>query len=382
MRLVKINEIFGFSETKWKMLRLIYIAVYIVKGDLRNHMIFEPFMYQAIKPKVGGISLMTKKSRILYLLKFLYEHSDEDNPVSSKDIIEHLTKQGFEIHRTTIGSDIAQLLEIGIDVVTLRSSPNRYFIGQRRLELMETKMLIDAVSASKFLTEKKSVALIKKIETLTSSAKARELHRGIDISRTIKPTNEKIYYTLDTIVNAIQNKHWIAFRYFEYTPDKEHVYKYDGYIYEVCPYTTFWRDDRYYVMGYSKKHEKVAVFRVDRLDHTAVCLHPWLAPPIDFDPTTCANEIFEMFDGEVVIVELKCDNELMDIVVDKFGEDVDVIRIDTDNFKATVSVRISPRFYGWVFGFADRVKILSPETVRCEYIEIAKSIVASDSQSQ
>ncbi len=319
-----------------------------------------------------------KKSRILYTLKFLYENSDEKNPVSSKQIMEYLTEQGFEVHRTTINADIALISEIGIDVVTIRSSPNKYFIGERTLEPMELKMLVDAVSSSKFITEKKSELLVKKIEKLTSKWMAQELHREMDITKVTKPTNERIYYTLDTIMEAIQNKAWIDFKYFEYTPHKQRVYRHDGYLYEVCPYTTFWRDDHYYVVGHCRKYQKVVVFRIDRIDGARIYEDAWLPPPSGFDATIYANEIFEMFDGEPVTVELKCENHLMDVIIDKFGEDVDTLPLGSKCFKATVDIRLSPRFYAWVFGFCGAISIMSPASVKEEFVNLAKKVVLSE----
>lgn len=134
-----------------------------------------------------------KKARILYLLKYLYQHSDEYNPVSSKEIREYLTAQGFEIHRTTISSDIASLSEFGIDVVTIRSSPNRYFIGVRALEPHELKMLVDAIISSKFITAKESKELIEKISKLTSEHHSKDYtEKSICIRFTNQPTKKSI----------------------------------------------------------------------------------------------------------------------------------------------------------------------------------------------
>ena len=309
------------------------------------------------------------------MLKFLYENSDETHPVSSKEIMEYLTAEGFEIHRTTINADISLMLEIGIDVVVVRSSPNKYFIGERDLELVELKMLVDSVISSKAISNSKSEKLIKKIGKLTSKHLAEDLHREFYVDRVYKPCNESTYYTMDTIQEAIKKKSWIDFKYFEYTPNKERVYKYNGYVYEVCPYTTFWSDDHYYMVGYSRKHRKITVFRIDRMDKTRLYQDTYLPAPEDFDPSIYANKVFEMFDGDPCEVELRCSNKMMNVIVDKFGEDVETTTLGSRHFKATVNIHVSPRFYGWLFGFMGEISILAPLDVKDEYIKIAKKIV-------
>ena len=82
--------------------------------------------------------------------------------------MEYLDSLGIKVHRTTINTDIALMVEAGIDIITVRSSPNKYFLGDRQLELPELKMLVDAVASSKFITTKKSKQLIEKIGKLTS----------------------------------------------------------------------------------------------------------------------------------------------------------------------------------------------------------------------
>lgn len=317
---------------------------------------------------------MEKKSRILYLLKYLQENSDEDHPVSSGEIIKHLESEGIKIHRTTISADVALMVEAGIDVITVRSSPNKYFIGERQLQLAELKMLVDAVASSKFITAKKSEQLIEKIGKLTSEKLYEELHRKIYIERIIKPGNEQIYYTIDKIQEAIRNKKWIEFKYLEYTPEKKLTYKNKGYLYELCPFTTFWSDDRYYVVGHSKKHGRIANFRIDRMERTEITDIVAIECPEDFDPSIYANQVFEMFDGEIKTVELKCANELMNTIVDKFGEDVETTILDSTHFKAITRVSVSPRFYGWVFGFTGQISILAPDDVKKEYKALAKEI--------
>ena len=159
----------------------------------------------------------------------------------------------------------------------------------------------------------------------------------------------------------------IEFRYFDYTPDKQKVFKHDGYKYKFSPYTLFWSDDYYYVIGYSDKHEKIAHFRVDRMDKPRIKEKDIRPKPTNFSPSDYANEVFAMYDGETMKVELECENSLMNTIIDRFGESVQTSIVDDEHFIATAEVSVSPTFYGWVFQFEGKMRILSPDKVKQKY---------------
>ena len=323
--------------------------------------------------KVGGS--MEKKSRILYLLKYLHENSDDSHPVSSIDIMNYLSEQGIKMHRTTINSDIGHLQEIGFDIITIRSSPNKYFIGARQLQLPDLKLLVDAVASSKFITLKKSTELIEKISLLVSKNQALELKREIYTEHVIKPHNEETYYTTDRIQEAIRSKKVLEFKYLKYTATKELIFKNHGFAYVVSPYTMICSDDHYYMIGYSNKHKKVVTFRVDCIVQAEVLAITAYPTPTEFNPTIYTNQIFEMFNGTSTTIELKCSNDLMHAVVDRFGEGVNTSLLGSNHFKVITEICISQSFYGWVFGFGGKISILGPTEIKEEYRNIAKKII-------
>lgn len=146
---------------------------------------------------------METKPRILYLKQILEERTDEENPLSTTQLINILADEyGIPAHRTTIAKDITSLQEFGVDIVTIHSTQSKYFVASRKFELPELKLLIDAVESSKFITKKKSNALIKKIHTLTSNGQIAKLKRNNYVVNRIKPDNERIYYIIDAINDA------------------------------------------------------------------------------------------------------------------------------------------------------------------------------------
>lgn len=318
------------------------------------------------------------KFRPLYLLRVLEEYTDENHPLTTNELVELLQeKYGFTTHRTTIPADIKLLTEYGYDIITVKSSQNKYYIGSRRFELPELKLLIDAVQSSKFITAKKSKVLVEKLTSLASVHQAETLNRNIFFDENIKPANEKIYYIVDALNDAINQNKKVSFHYFDYLPTKEKHIKNNGSPYVISPYALAWNGDYYYLIGYSDEREIIMTFRVDRIDNKPVIREEEIIPaPDDFDVSEYANQVFQMFTGEEKTVQLKCENELMKNIIDRFGECVEVIETDDETFTVEVKVNVSSTFFGWVLGFGGEMKIVAPEDVKEQYRETClKSIV-------
>ena len=307
---------------------------------------------------------------LLLLRQYLYERTDEQHPASASDILAFWQQHGIQAGRKSVYTDIELLQNAGMDIVCVKSSQNKYFVGQRLFELPELKLLVDAVESSRFITEKKSTALIKKLGHLTSTAQAEQLNRRIYMGGTPKPENESIYYNVDTIHNAVQKKQQITFQYFEYTPKKEKILKHDGYKYRFSPCAMIWNRDCYYAVGWSEKHGKIAQFRVDRM--TAVePLEQTAVQTLDFDPAEYVRKVFGMYPDNLCTVELLCDYEVMRSVIDRFGENVRTETVDEQHFRATVEVAPSPPFFSWIFTFGGKIRIISPLTVLEEMRDMA-----------
>lgn len=314
------------------------------------------------------------KKRLLLILERLYKTTDEENPISTVELIEYLAGHGYTIDRKTLASDIKLLKDMDYDIVTIKSSPNKYFWGNRTFEIPELKLLIDAVSSSRFITKKKSKELIRKITALASETQSSALDRHIVATGRAKSDNKEIYYIVDTISDAISQKKKIQFKYTEYNENKEKVLRHDGEVYILSPYVLYWNEDYYYVVGYSDKHESVSAFRVDRLHKPTVTDLPAVKKPKGFNIDDYANKIFKMYDGDEVIVELECQNELMKYIIDRYGVNVDTEVCAENTFIARVPATLSPTFFGWVFQFAGKIKIRGPEEAKSNYRKMIDQI--------
>lgn len=299
--------------------------------------------------------------RVLELLKYLYLRTDEEHPATIAEMLDYLKGKGLQAVRQTVYGDLQDLIAVGIDVVVIKSTQNQYFIGARLFEYPELKMLTDAVASSKVISADKTNELIQKLCRLTSEAEAEKLQRLAAISSRIKPHNEKIYYIIDGIQNAILESHQIQFQYYEYTPKKERILKHDGYFYKLDPYALEWKNDHYYLIGYSHKHHGMAHFRVERLAGVEI-LESTYTPHPDFDVADYTNKMIDMFAVDrTVCVELLCENRFMKTIVDDYGETAATHPCDNDHFVAKIEVNPSGTFYGWVFKFMGGIKIVAPQ---------------------
>ena len=310
--------------------------------------------------------------RIIELLRFLYQQTDEAHPATVSDILAYLKERNISAVRQTVYADLDVLIAAGIDIVVVKSTQNQYFIGSRIFEYPELKMLTDAVASSKIISAGKSEQLVQKLCRLTSRPQAEQLRRLAALSSRVKPQNEKVYYIIDSIQTAILESRQIQFQYYEYTAEKKKVLKHDSYRYIVDPYALEWKNDHYYLIGFSHKHQSIAHFRVDRLAGAEI-LNTGFSAPEDFDIAAYTNKMVDMFAGErPVLVELLCENDMMRIIIDNYGEDALVRRADDSHFVVTIEVNPSGTFYGWVFQFMGKIQILSPKNCAEEMNQIAR----------
>ncbi len=321
----------------------------------------------------------TNNLRVLYTKQLLEKYSDEEHALTTSDIIS-LLKKTYDIHshRTTVARDIALLESIGMDIVTVRSTQNRYFIGSRLFEEPELRLLSDAIGSFKLITAAKSKELTDKLSTLLSVHQAENLKKAFSPADPIKPKNEHIYYIIDTINRAIRLHKKISFLYTEYAPNKQRILKNGGNPYRLSAYGFAWSDGFYYVIGFSEKHGKTCAFRVDRIAGIPDILKKPLTPaPPDFRISDYTKAVFWMYDGERITTRLLCDNDMMKVIIDRFGDKVPTCVQDQEHFIANVEISASPTFFGWLSEFGSKIRILSPSSLRLAYQKHLEQILES-----
>lgn len=313
----------------------------------------------------------------LYLLKILLENTDENHKMSTQQIISTLKYYGLSVERKTIYTDIEDLQNFGVDIICEKKRSNYYYIGSREFELAELKLLVDAVQSSKFITHKKSNQLIKKIQELTSKHKAKELQRHVNVHNRVKSMNEKIYYSIDTIHQALQLNRMIEFKYYSYDVDKNFKPRRKGETYKVIPYSLSWANEKYYLIGYYERYGEISNFRVDRMKDVKVSKSrkKIIEKYKNFDVAEYSNKVFGMFGGDIETVEIEFENSMINIVIDKFGEDVTIHHKTDTHFRITVDVAITNTFFSWLFVFGSKAKVIYPEDVKLRVEDYLKDII-------
>lgn len=313
-----------------------------------------------------------QKLKILYLLDILKRYSDLENGITMQQIIQKLEAYGIACERKSIYNDIYLLRDVyGVDIELRKNGKTtEYYVGSREFELSELKLLVDAVSASKFITHKKSSQLIRKLESLASESEAKKLSSSVYVSGRIKTMNETIYINVDAINEAISEGKKISFRYFEWTPKGEKKLRRNGERYKVSPCALCWEDENYYLVGVEEGVTKH--YRVDKMQGIEILDEKRDACAL-FDAADYTNSVFGMFGGREETVTLHCGNSICGAVIDRFGKDIMMIP-DGDGFNITRKIKISPQFFAWVCGFGKDIRITHPKTVVDEFKNHIKSI--------
>ena len=315
------------------------------------------------------------KARILYIMQELTENTDEHNRASMEALLRMLARNDISADRKTIYGDIDKLQTWGMDILYSREKPAGYYLASRDFELPEVKLLVDAVQSSKFITEKKSRELIKKLEKLTSAGEAKQIQRQVNIAGRAKTRNEDIYYNVDKISDAILKNRKIRFAYYKWSLDMELVQRNNGKPFEISPWALTWDDENYYMIGYDKRTDSVKHYRVDKMQQIDIMRSVRSGEQAfkNFDITKFAKSTFGMFGGKIETVVLECNNRLIGPIIDRFGKDIIIQRTDEAHFRFCHQVAVSGQFFGWLLGLGSGIKIVSPKSVIDEYKGILES---------
>ena len=311
-----------------------------------------------------------KKIKLLRLMEILRAETDEQNPMLASDVRARLADKGVIVDRRVLTRDIDILNEFGYEIMsTMVGHEKAYYVIDRSFSVPELKILIDAVQAATFITDKKTPELVEKIAALGGAHRAEILQENIVCFNTRKHSNECIYYNVDCLENAIQNNKKVIFLYYDLDEHGEKVYRRDGHHYVVEPIALVFNDDNYYLTCYSSKHDGTANYRVDRMTSVEAIDEEISEKAIELrGEVGCYTEqVFKMYGGELENVTLELDDKLIGVIYDKFGEDTNIVRTGETMVAASVKVQESPTFFGWLFQFAGEMKILSPDKVIEEY---------------
>ena len=310
-----------------------------------------------------------QKTKLLHLARMLLRQTDEDHPLTVAQIIELLAREDIKAERKSIYDDLGALRLFGLDVQCRKGKAPGWFIGSREFELPELKLLMDAVQSSRFITQKKSDALIRKLESLASVHQAGQLQRQVYVSGRIKVMNESIYYNVDKLHTAIAAQKAITFKYFDYDIHRQKVFRRDGRRYTASPYGLIWNNENYYLVAFDHANRDMRHYRVDKMTEIAVtCLAREVKDLYpDFQLAQYGQKHFGMYSGPELKVTLRGRRDKAGLVWDRFGQDIILVPDGEEHFTVTLPVVVSPQFFGWLMGLDGSLTITAPREAVSAY---------------
>lgn len=317
-----------------------------------------------------------QKIRLLVLYDILHKETDTEHQLSTKELIDKLASYGIQATRQTVYDDIKMLNAFGYEIITAHGRNNRYFVGDRTFELPEVQVLLHAVGAAKFLTEKKASVLAEKVAELLGEAQADSLKELLTV-KSNELGNERVYYSIDAITTALIEKRKLSFLYFDYDGSGNRIYRKEGERYKVNPLGMVYSGENFYLVCFHDKYDNPASYRIDKMEEVQVEESKITRKKQfeNFDLNAYKRETFGMYYGEKTDVTLNFSPELLDVVRDRFGA-VEP-KSNGDGYIVNVTVRVSRTFFAWITTFEGKIKIISPNNVREQYRSFVEKLYRS-----
>ena len=299
---------------------------------------------------------MNQKLKLHFLREIMLRKTDKNHAITLAEIKEELAKREVTAERKSLYSDLNDLENFGITVEGEQKNNGYYYkVVKRDFEIAELKLLVDAIQSSKFITERKSRELIKKIEGFASEHEAKKLQRQVYVQGRIKTMNESVYNSVDAIHEAIENNKKIRFKYLRWNIKAELEERRGGEWYVISPWALTWDDENYYLVAYDSEAGKIKHYRVDKMDKMQITKEAREGRELfeRFDLAAYAKKNFGMYGGRDERITIRLENDKIGIFIDRFGKDITIRKYDADHVEIRVNVAISGQFFGWIMGLGD-----------------------------
>ena len=311
-----------------------------------------------------------QKIKLLRIMEFLRSESEPNKPVSTSQIINYLNRIQISCDRRTLYKDMDLLIGSGANIIkTELGRENAYYIDEVSLSLAELKILIDAVQAANFIPSNKTAELTDKLLALSGVRRSEIVKDNIILYNNHKHSNESIFENIEQLEFAITQKRQVSFYYFDLDEKCNRVYRKEKKRYITDPIALIFSEDNYYLVAYSRKYQGSTNYRIDRMDtveveETSVCKEAYIRKR---KTERYTEQVFKIYNGQAETVMLEFPPSLLGVVYDKFGEKISIRHTDGGNLLIKVTVQISPPFWGWIFQFGGRMKIVSPKGLKPDF---------------
>jgi hypothetical protein len=323
-------------------------------------------------PSRRGNLEVSNGARLLKVQQILFEETDEHrHELNIQELINKLEQAfpGASFDRRTIRSDMQLLDDMDFEIIQNRGKQGSiYYSHQNRLfETYQLRLMIDAILSAKFITEKEKTTLIDKVKQLTSKHIAKSLPNPILFSQSANMDYDSVKLNIDQIHQAISGDHIITYKYGRYNVNKEFVFSRDGGTYRVEPYALIWKNDFYYLIARYLENGEIRHYRLDRIREIEISDETFVREKLDFH--SYVNRSFHMFAGEEIRVKIEFSMDLVNVVIDRFGQDVDIRKVDEETFLLTTKAKLSDGLINWILTWGNKAKVLEPESLRERIID-------------
>lgn len=311
-----------------------------------------------------------QKLKLFYIVDILRKFSDEEHPLTAAEICTKLAQYNVSAERKSVYNDLDQLVFYGFDIIKTRSPKSGFFLGAREFEIPEISLLTDAVKTAKFISPKKTRDLISKLEAMQSTYQVNNLNKGIYFDVDSKTKNEEIYYTIDTVSRAIDLKKQIKFKYYVRIINENKEIKISSSEKIISPYAMTWQDDHYYLIGNYEKYDNLIHLRIDRMhsaeitDKNSRNFSEVSDYETSFDVADYTKRLFGMHTGTFENIELKCSRDILEQVVDRFGDSIFITKLTDKTFNINYKAAVSEALVTWIINFGNKIEAMGPEKLR------------------
>ena len=302
---------------------------------------------------------------ILYIYNILKKYTDVEHPLKVSEIIEFIKKEyGEDISSKTIRRDF-KVLEAKFGLA-IENSNNKYYMDceETDFDSSEIRALVDMVNYSRFVDEDFSKQLTNKLICLLNENDKKSFNGYDKYMKNVKTINKEVFYTIQTVSEAILNKKYIQFDYYKYNLKKELEFRKS---FLVFPVTILCDVGQYYLIV-ANENKELLYFRLDRIRN----INLKEGRTISIEKKQLDDYIDSsvgMFGGESETVKAIINNNLLDCVIDTFGRDVKISKNDSETFLLETRINLEG-FKNWSLRHLQNVKVIYPQKLKNEIVDI------------
>jgi len=321
---------------------------------------------------------LTARERLLEVIHILQEYTDEKTMLTIHEV------HGFFPERVKVGigavRDDVHALENSttypvVAVQQKNGLPKKYYYDGRLFEIHELRLLMDAISAAKFIPRGDTNGLLMKIRKLTSQSLAMQLTNELVVAEQATQGAVEIISTVQLLHEAINDLRIAAFQYGRYGTDLQFNISHNGEEYFVKPLGLVWNNDRYYLVAHYIKEDEIRQYRVDRMRNVRILEEQFIADPY-FELKTYTSRMFHMFGGELISLEARFHTQRINVVIDRFGIDANIMDQQDGTFLLKAQVVMSEGLVRWLCRWGGDVKVLHPKELVQQMKQEAENMYA------